>query len=312
MIISASRRTDLPNYYSDWVFNRLRSGYVLVRNPMNAHQVSRVTLSPEVVDCIVFWTKNPKPMLPRLPELTDYPYYFQFTLNAYGQDLEPGIPSKSGEVIESFQRLSDMLGPKRVIWRYDPIVLTDVYSLDYHKKYYEKLVRKLQGHTEKCVISFMDPYVKKTKQFTKHGLRAPNEAEQLHLAKYIAVAANAYGIKVETCAEQIDLSDFGIGHGSCIDGALISQIVGGNLKIPADRNQRQGCGCVESIDIGAYDTCLSNCQYCYALRSTKTAQLRQAAYDAASELLCSQLSSEDVVKARAMKPYRSAQINPWV
>ena len=124
MIISASRRTDIPTFYSKWFVNRIREGFFLVRNPMNFYQVSRVPLTPDVVDCIVFWTKNPIPMLDKLDELKEYQYYFQFTLTGYGHDIEAGLPDKKEALIPAFQRLSDMIGPERVIWRYDPIVVT--------------------------------------------------------------------------------------------------------------------------------------------------------------------------------------------
>ena len=135
MILSVSRRTDIPAFYSDWFFNRLKEGFVLVRNPMNIHQVSRVTLSPEVIDCIVFWSKNPKPMLARLDELKDYMYYFQFTINPYDRGLELGVPRKEG-IISTFKELSEKIGPKRVIWRYDPILLTEHMGVDYHVRYF--------------------------------------------------------------------------------------------------------------------------------------------------------------------------------
>ena len=158
MIISVSRRTDIPSYYSEWFFNRLKDGYAYVRNPMNPHQISEVSLSPDVVDGIVFWTKNPTPMLNRLDELQDYTYYFQFTLTPYGVDIEKNIPSKNKIVIPTFQKLSTLIGKDRVIWRYDPILLNDKYTLQYHMKYFRVLCDKLAGYTEKCTISFLDLY----------------------------------------------------------------------------------------------------------------------------------------------------------
>ena len=136
MIISASRRTDIPAFYSDWFFNRIKEGYVLVRNPMNAHQISKISLSADVIDCIVFWTKNPRPMINRLDELKDYNYYFQFTLNSYAKDIEPNVPSKDKEIIKSFRELSEKIGKDRVVWRYDPILINDNYSVDHHIKYF--------------------------------------------------------------------------------------------------------------------------------------------------------------------------------
>ena len=132
MILSVSRRTDVPNYYFDWFVNRIKDGYLYVRNPMNVHQISKIDISPEVVDCIVFWTKNPANMLDKLEDLRDYPYYFQFTLNGYGKDIEPNLPNKRKELIPTFQKLSEKIGKERVIWRYDPILVNQKYTMDYH------------------------------------------------------------------------------------------------------------------------------------------------------------------------------------
>lgn len=158
LIISASRRTDIPAYYPDWFCNRIREGYVCVRNPMNFHQVSCISLSPDVVDGIVFWTKNPLPLMSRLEELRAYPFYFQFTLTPYGKDVEPGVPSKNDVILPAFQELSRKIGPERVIWRYDPILLTDRYTMDYHITFFSRLARRLEGYTRKCIISFVDLY----------------------------------------------------------------------------------------------------------------------------------------------------------
>ena len=160
MIISASRRTDIPTYYSEWFMQRIKEGYVLARNPMNAHQVSRISLNPEVVDGIVFWTKNPLPMLDKLPLLKDYMYYFQFTLNGYEQDVEAGVPPKDKFIVPGFQRLSDMLGPERVIWRYDPILLNNKYTFNYHVQRFAELAKQLAPYTKQCTISFLDMYAK--------------------------------------------------------------------------------------------------------------------------------------------------------
>lgn len=158
MIISASRRTDIPTYYSEWLFNRLREEYVLVRNPMNAHQISRISLSPDVVDGLVLWTKNPISMLDRLHELEKYNFYFQFTLNSYGKDVEPNIPSKNDTIIPAFIRLSKAVGRDRVIWRYDPILFNADYTMEYHCKFFKKLAAMLSEYTEKCTVSFIDLY----------------------------------------------------------------------------------------------------------------------------------------------------------
>ena len=160
MILSVSRRTDIPNYYSEWFFNRIKERFVYVRNPMNEHQISKIDLSPDVVDCIVFWTKNPEPMITRLDELSKYNYYFQFTLTGYGKDIECNVPHKKEKMIPIFRELSRKIGKQKVIWRYDPIFFTKKYTPEYHLKAFEQIAMALKGYTEKCVISFVDVYAK--------------------------------------------------------------------------------------------------------------------------------------------------------
>ena len=173
MIISASRRTDIPSYYSDWFYNRIKDGFVYVRNPMNIHQIGKISLAPDVVDGIVFWTKNPAPMIDRLEELEKYTYYFQFTLNSYGTDIEMNVPSKNDVVIPAFQKLSSKIGKERVVWRYDPILITEKYSLDYHVKYFRILADKLADYTEKCTVSFLDFYKNTQRNIAPLGIMPP-------------------------------------------------------------------------------------------------------------------------------------------
>ena len=263
MIISCSRRTDIPAFYSDWFVNRLREGYVLVRNPINARQVRRVSLAPSDVDCIVFWTKDPAPMMDRLDLLKDYQYYFQFTLTPYGKDIEPNLPPKD-EILDSLIRLSDQIGPQRVIWRYDPILLSKKINSEYHIDRFGEMARRLSGHTKKCIISFIDMYRHINSKMADLSVRTPDELEMRTLAKNIAQIAESFGIKVETCAEEIDLADLGIEHGSCIDARLISELTERNLAVEKDKYQRELCGCVASVDIGQYNTCGHHCLYCYA------------------------------------------------
>ena len=202
MIISASRRTDIPAFYSDWFFNRTKEGFVLVRNPMNINQVSKINLSPEVVDCIVFWTKNPQPLINRLSKLDRYNYYFQFTLNSYDETIEANVPEKK-HLIKTFQELSAKIGRDRVIWRYDPILLTKKFDVNYHVKWFEYLADVLSGHTKKCVISFIDIY-KKTERNLR-GIDLIPMSEQLinELAFQVSIIAKKYDLQIEFCCEDI-------------------------------------------------------------------------------------------------------------
>ena len=263
MILSVSRRTDIPAFYSKWFFNRIKEGFVYVRHPMNLHQISRIELTPELIDCIVFWSKNPKPMFPYLDLLKDYMYYFQFTINPYDMQFEQNVPRKSS-IIATFKELSDKIGPERVIWRYDPIILTDKINIEYHLRYFEELAKRLEGKTKRCVISFLDLYKKTERNLKGTYIRELQENEMITLAGNLAIIASAYGITIQSCAEAIELQSVGIAHGHCIDSILIEDLLGVKLVVGKDKNQRPECGCVQSIDIGEYNTCSHMCKYCYA------------------------------------------------
>lgn len=304
MIVSASRRTDIPSYYSEWFFNRLKDGYAYVRNPMNPHQISEISLSPDVVDGIVFWTKNPEPMLNRLDELRDYPYYFQFTLTAYGSDVERNLPSKEEVVIPTFQRLSSLIGRERVVWRYDPILLSDRYTVQFHRMYFRVLCDKLADYTEKCTISFLDLYKNSKRSISELGICPPTPEQADELAHSLSEIAAEHGIEIDTCAEDIDLGRYGIGHAACIDRQRLERIGKCKLTVGRDKNQRAACGCAASIDLGAYNSCRNGCVYCYANFSQRLVRDNCGRYDPFSPLLCGEVTAEDRIKPREMKSFR--------
>lgn len=308
MIISASRRTDIPTYYSEWFMNRIREGFVLARNPMNIHQISKISLAPDVVDGIVFWTKNPIPMLDKLDRLKDYTYYFQFTLTPYGKDVEQNIPSKNDEIITAFKRLSDQIGAERVVWRYDPILLSSKYTMEYHEQAFERIASLLHKYTKKVTISFIDNYRNTTNNVKGLGLEDLSKDKIMKLSKLISDIAKSYGLRIDTCAEEIDLQQFGIEHARCVDDRLFQKLLGCPLKVEKDKNQRLECGCVASIDIGMYNTCKNGCRYCYANYSEKTVNTNTSKYDPASPLLFGEVGSDDVIKERKMESCRDNQI----
>lgn len=317
MILSVSRRTDVPAFYSDWFFNRVRDGFLYVRNPLNAHQISRINLSPEVVDCIVFWSKNPTPMLGRLDELDAYSYYFQYTITGYGTDIEPSLPDKREVLIPTFRRLSEQIGKERVIWRYDPIALNERYSLEYHERAFRQISDSLAGYTERAVISFVDLYAKVQRNTAKQELRSPAQGEMLELAERLVQLAGERGLVVESCAEMIDLSSVGVEHGSCIDRRLIERLLGCRLEVGKDKNQRQECGCFESVEVGTYNTCKHGCLYCYANFNQALVTQGAGLYDPASPLLCGTVGDSDKITERKVKSLKSrkepedSQISLW-
>ena len=309
MILSVSRRTDIPNYYSEWFFNRIREGFFYVKNPMNPHQISRVNISPEVVDCIVFWTKNPYNMMDRLDELADYPYYFQFTLTGYGRDMEPNIPDKRDVLIPVFQQLSGKLGKERVIWRYDPILLNERYTMAYHLKAFREIADNLAGYTEKVIISFVDFYTKMRRNTAGQNIRQITDQEMLEAAGEIALLAKERGLVVESCAEHVDLRSVGIEHGCCIDKKLIERMIGYKLNGSKDRNQRPECGCLESVDVGTYNTCKNGCRYCYANFNHTLVKRGTELYDPESPLLCGVVGEKDKITERNVKSLKKSLIS---
>jgi len=305
VIISASRRTDIPCFYSEWLINRVREGFVYVRNPMNYHQVSEISLSPEMIDGIVFWTKNPIPMMDKLYAFSEYAYYFQFTLTSYGKDIEGNVPSKNDVIVPEFQSLSKKIGRERVIWRYDPILITKKYTKEYHIEYFEALAKRLSGYTEKCVISFVDLYRNTQAHMNPNKILPLSKDDMLCMAKCISDIGQKYKIRIESCAEEIDLEMAGIRHGACIDKNLFERLLGCPLDSKKDKNQRTECGCMESVDIGLYDTCRNGCLYCYADHSKKTLQKNIALYDPESPFLCGSAEEGDKITKRAIKSFKT-------
>lgn len=301
MVLSVSRRTDIPNYYSEWFFNRLKEGFLYVRNPINRHQVSEISLSPDVVDCIVFWTKNPKPMMGKLDKLNDYKYYFQFTLTGYGADVEPGVPHKRDAMLPVFQGLSEKIGREKVIWRYDPVLFTKRYTPEYHVKAFGQIARALRGYTDKCVISFVDVYSKNRGSMAMLKLNELDVSQKMEFISRLSQIASENGMAVGCCAEDMDFAQCGVQHNSCIDKSLIEAIAGCRISAGKDKSQRGSCGCMESIDVGTYNICRNGCVYCYANYKQGIVMENSKRYDPRSPLLCDEVMEGDRVTQREVK-----------
>lgn len=302
MILSVSRRTDIPAFYSEWFFERVRKGFLYIRNPMSAHQVSRVKITPDVVDCIVFWTKNPAPMLARLDELSEYDYYFQYTLNNYGKDVEPNVPDIE-QRIKTFISLSEKIGREKVIWRYDPILFSDKFTARFHLESFKYIAERLKSHTEKAVVSIVDVYPSKnSSNLSRIGAKKlPADELEAFMAE-IAEIARKNGLVTATCAEDIPLEKYGIEHNSCIDKALIERITNSVLKVKQD-GQRPNCGCVKCDDIGSYDTCPHGCVYCYANYRPSVVAEKIKRYDVDSPILCDEI--DEALDKISERPVRS-------
>jgi hypothetical protein len=308
MLISASRRTDIPAFYADWLLNRIREKYVLVRNPMNPHRISKVNLSPEVVDGIVFWTKNPSPMLNKLKELYKYTFYFLFTITGYEKDIEPNVPDKSTVIIPTFLQLSDLIGRERVIWRYDPILFNDKYTLQYHCHAFEQIAKRLQGHPQKCTISFVDLYRCAIRNVKGLHVKEATIKQMQETAEKLSHIAQRYNLRIDTCAEIIDLQPFGIEHAHCIDVSLFEKLNGQHLSIEKDKNQRLECACAASVDIGMYNTCKHYCRYCYANHSDIMVNNNHEKHDPNSPLLFGKIEENDKITEREMRSNRENRL----
>ncbi len=292
-IISVSRRTDIPAFYAEWFMNRVRAGYCTVPNPYNSKQVSRVSLKPADVSAFVFWTRDPKPLMKHLPELDrmGFHYYFQYTVIGYPRAIDPHCPSVE-ESIKTLCQLSQSIGKERVIWRYDPILFSDLTGPGWHQENISFLIDHFAGHVKRLVISFVDPY-RKTR-IRLNEINSPDvglaqdafEPETYReIAEFIGKQASKAGIEVQTCAETGDLSEYGIQHGQCIDGEIIRGITGQSPPMKKDPSQREQCGCIVSKDIGMNNTCLFGCKYCYATSSMETAGANHKKHDPASPSL---------------------------
>ncbi len=292
MIISASRRTDIPAFYSKWFINRIREKYVLIKNPFNAKQIRKIDLSPIYIDAIVFWTRNPKPLMKYLDELDEreYNYYFQYTITGYPRTLEKHTPNPY-KAIETFKELSKKIGKEKVIWRYDPIILTKYTPLEEHIRLFEKISTLLEGYTNRVVISFADPYKKITKKLSEieYSDIIETKTKVYELSKKLSEIASSKNIVVESCSEKIDLDNYNIKHGKCIDDKLIEKLFNINLHLNKDKNQRKECGCVQSVDIGMYNTCSHGCTYCYATFSDKNVERNKLLHNPKSPFLIGNL-----------------------
>lgn len=279
MIISASRRTDIPAFYAPWLIKRIRQGECQVVNPYRQDQIKRVSLLPGDVEVIVFWTRQALPLLPFLDELDQrgFRYYFQYTLTDYPRALELKTPSLAA-ALGSFQALAHKIGNERVVWRYDPIYLSKSTSLDFHRQNFRALARSLRGYAQRCVVSLFDDYTKSRSRLSRNPEFTPLEESSdefrvildILMPELVEIAADNQ-FEMVSCAEKVDLLPYGIHPGKCVDDDLIRRVFGLELEYKKDSGQRPACCCLPSQDIGRYDTCLFGCQYCYANRSFEQA-----------------------------------------
>lgn len=293
MILFASGRTDIPAFYSNWFINRVKAGFVDVRNPFNQNLVSRINFSD--VDLIMFCSKNPLPMIDKL-KMLKVPVLFHVTITPYSKDVEPNIPDKR-LIIEGVKKLSLVLGIDNVVLRYDPIFLSDKYNVDYHIRAFDKLCKNLNGYVNKIIVSFMDEYknVRINKNILKY--RTFTREDYKKIGEAFSKSAMDNGMSVQTCFEDNDLTEYGFVKGECLSHELAYILTGKKFKSSNVRKEKK-CECVQMVDIGDYNSCMHMCKYCYANYDEKAVSSNFKMHDDNSSLLIGSVQSDDVIKVR--------------
>lgn len=258
MIISASRRTDIPSLHTKWFLNRLKEKYVITQNPISKNTFYKIPLNKDIVDIIVFWSKNPDIDFLKEAENLGYKFYLHFTITPYDKNIEKNIPDKI-ELIKKFQTISKLFGKDRIIWRYDPIILNDDFNTSYHINHFKTFAESFNGYTDECIFSFIQIYKK-----IKNNIKNINNNDEISLIKTIKEISEKNNIKLKSCSQYFDNFNIELEKSACIDKERIQKILGYSIKEKKDKSQRKLCNCIESIDIGSYNTCTNGCIYCYA------------------------------------------------
>ena len=301
MILNTGARTDTVQYYSEWLLKRFEEGFVYTRNPLFPHKVTRYELSPDKIDLVLFCSKNYAPILPRLHEITEkYRTYFHYTITAYSKDIEPGVPSID-QSIETLISLTKLVGRQKISWRYDPILLTGKYTVEEHARTFEYLASRLAPHIDRCIFSFVEMYQKLKVNMPEIIPLTRNDCDSL--AKILGTLAAKYNMRIQTCGTNGDYTRYGIQKSGCATLEILGAANGCVFKDLKHKELREGCHCIESRDIGAYDTCLNGCKYCYANKSPQKARDNYRYHDPNSPILLGALQPDDDIVQGNQKSY---------
>lgn len=306
MILNTGSRTDIPAFYSDWFYNRVRAGYVLSRNPYYPAQITKYLLNPEMIDVIVFCTKNPFPMFEQFSLLSPFDMFWFVTITPYGKEIEPWVPDKE-LVIRYFRELSERVGKGRISWRYDPVFITKRYSTDYHIEQFGRMAGALSGHTQQCVVSFIDLYEKTKRNF--QGVRPVTKKEQEKIINGFSEIAKEWGLQIHLCCESAGLVRENVDAEGCMSKSVLEKALGYRLNVPKKKQARNECACLLGTDIGAYNTCLHGCLYCYANYDRETVVKNRRLHNPVSPLLVGEVSESDVIKQAEQKLWRNGQLD---
>ncbi len=293
MILNTGGRTDTVQYYSEWLLNRFREGYVLSRNPLFPEIVNRIELNPETIDVVVFCSKDYSPILPRLYEISDrFNCYYHYTITAYGTDIEPRVPSIE-DSIRTLKALAAQVGPEKIAWRYDPVLLTEKYTIERHLETFDRMARELTPYVDRCIFSFVEMY--KKLEVNMPELLPVSEEDKLTLAENLGAIAQRYSLWLQTCATRTDYEQFGIHRSGCMTTEIFSQALGIEFKKTPHKGNRLGCACMESRGLGDYNSCPNGCRYCYANKDHAKAMQNYLTHNPDSPLLLGNIQLGDKI-----------------
>lgn len=299
MILNTGGRTDTVQYYSEWLLNRFREGYVLSRNPLFPNVINRIELSPDTIDVVVFCSKDYAPILDRLHEISDrFKCYYHYTITAYDTDIEPNVPSIE-QSVETLKQLSAQVGKEKVAWRYDPVLLTEKYTIEKHFETFDYMARELSPYVDRCIFSFVEMYKKLAVNMPE--LQPISNDNKLLLVKGLGAIAKQYGLYLQTCAAKDDYLQFGVHHSGCMTTEIFSRALGLNFKHQAHKGNRIGCACMESRGLGDYNSCPNGCRYCYANKDHAKAAENYRRHDPKSPLLLGDVLPTDTIKPAVQK-----------
>ena len=293
MILNTGGRTDTVQYYSEWLLNRFREGYVLSRNPLFSEIVNWIELNPETIDVVVFCSKDYSPILPRLHEISDrFNCYYHYTITAYGTDIEPRVPSIE-DSIRTLKALAAQVGPEKIAWRYDPVLLTEKYTIERHLETFDRMARELTPYVDRCIFSFVEMY--KKLEVNMPELLPVSEEDKLTLAENLGAIAQRYSLWLQTCATRTDYEQFGIHRSGCMTTEIFSQALGIKFKKTPHKGNRLGCACMESRGLGDYNSCPNGCRYCYANKDHAKALQNYLTHNPDSPLLLGNIQPGDKI-----------------
>lgn len=293
MILQTGQRTDIPAFYGLWFANRIREGYVDVRNPYHPELITRYRINPDIVDGIAFCTKNPVPFIPYMDVIEPYRQYWHMTITPYGTNIEPFVPPYE-TVLEGFKQISMHLNPQSMVWRYDPIMLTHAYTFDYHCESFQKMAKALEGYTDTVVVSFIDMFDKVAQNFPD-GYRPDIDIQMKIIAEFVSIA-KAHHMELKTCGEGHIFSNAGANTSGCLTLDCYERAWHVKLKAPKRTPARPECSCYLHGDIGTYDSCSHFCKYCYANTNQEAVRRNRLRHDPDSSLLLGHVLTGDTIR----------------